>query len=1512
MTRRRFVALVSASVILAAVLAVVGTVLTVTQTDFGRERIRRLVAARLSAGLRGKAHIYVGRLSGPLFTALAVDSFAIWDDEDSLVIATGPVRVTYDPRDLIDQRLRFHSVDIARPNINLRRHADDVWNYHRIFRPGPPTPKVRVRARSFGDVILADSVLLHEGTFLLTEAWQPDDSLRGARRDSAVRAAMAKPWPDVRMTSEGPKRTRRFTHLRIDAPWVRIAHPDSAGQRIRLGELDVQLNDPPADLRRLRGDVRIRGDTVWADLAHFALPASEGKATVHVWWGDGRPARVDVHAIADTVSLSDFSWVYPYLPRAGGGRTEVFVHNDPKDLGAMEFALREMDLRTVKSRLRGAMTFVTGWPVLGLTDVDVRLEPADFDLIRAFSGGYSAVDFQGRFTGRIQARGGRIDRWQVDSADLTYQDYHVPGAVSHLTASGELDLLHPSEAKFHGFDVTLSALDLRTVEFLFPSFPRLHGTIEGSTTLDSVWDDVRFSDADLYHYDGPDLATHATGAGRVTTSGRNTFLDVTMQADPVSFTTLARSYPGIILRGPFTGPVRAVGTADGLALTTRLAGAAGTLTIDETIDTDTLGGIGARGTVRGEAIDARRLTERDALPATRLFVAMTNDVHGDSLANLVGDIHMTVDTSHVADIWVPHGEARITMAEGHLRVDSIMLASTGVRARASGMLGLAAGRKDTLRFTVDIDSLGGLRSLIAPEDTATRHGALLARVHRDSLAGSVTASGWLAGSVADSFTANAVFLGERMVMGATTAARVAGGVDVAGLPKAPGGSVWVRLDSAVVAGAGLDTVHLVLSLAGADSGSLLAAAASDRKGGTLRARMRASYGLAGDTTRVTLDTLALVAGGHPWTLAAPAHFRRDPGGDALDSLVVRATGGGLFTARWSLPQAGPVSGHVIADSLPLDDVGAIAQTAEPMDGLFTGDLRVSGTRALPAWKLSGRFRGARYGTILLPYFSLDADYVPRTLALRVGLYDRQQQLATLALSVPADLSLTAVPERFPDEPIHGRFTADSVDLTAFTSFSPLLAQPEGVASTDLAIGGTLRRPEFTGRLRVTDGAFGLPRFGVRLTAVHAGVDFTPGGFRIDSLTAQSGTKKGNYVALRGTVRAPVFYDLLSDRRADTVDLTMRARDFQLIDSRRLARLEVTDDIRLSGPFLGLTLTGTIDVEKADFYLSAFASKSTAIDLDDPELFQDSVVLAAQVPASAIPADVREAMRNLQVKDLEISVGDNVWLRSDQADIKLGGAVQISGSGTQRLVGKIDVKRGTYRLEAGPVQRSFTVDSGSVSFYGDADRSGALNVWASSTVRQANRQGEDVKIMAHIEGTTTAPKLSFTSSERVPLSQAEIFSYLFFGQATPNDVNNATALSRSVTASLGPLMESVLAGQLKWVDQITIQTGNSAANSQAQSDALSVLAGSRFGVGKQIGDNTYVSANAGLCWLQSSAASSSFSQSLAVSVEQRVSTRYFLMASMEPSSASLLCKPGTTDIGSHPKQYGLDIFRDWSF
>src|SRR5919199_6867782 len=105
MSRRRLVAIVSASVILLLGLMVVAAVLSVTQTEFGRERVRRIVNSALASAIAGRGSIYVGHIRGTLVTGVEVDSFAIRDAEDSVFVATGPVRVRYDLRDIVDRRL---------------------------------------------------------------------------------------------------------------------------------------------------------------------------------------------------------------------------------------------------------------------------------------------------------------------------------------------------------------------------------------------------------------------------------------------------------------------------------------------------------------------------------------------------------------------------------------------------------------------------------------------------------------------------------------------------------------------------------------------------------------------------------------------------------------------------------------------------------------------------------------------------------------------------------------------------------------------------------------------------------------------------------------------------------------------------------------------------------------------------------------------------------------------------------------------------------------------------------------------------------------------------------------------------------------------------------------------------------------------------------------------------------------------------------------------------------------
>jgi len=230
-----------------------------------------------------------------------------------------------------------------------------------------------------------------------------------------------------------------------------------------------------------------------------------------------------------------------------------------------------------------------------------------------------------------------------------------------------------------------------------------------------------------------------------------------------------------------------------------------------------------------------------------------------------------------------------------------------------------------------------------------------------------------------------------------------------------------------------------------------------------------------------------------------------------------------------------------------------------------------------------------------------------------------------------------------------------------------------------------------------------------------------------------------------------------------------------------------------------------------------------------------------------------------------------------------------------------------------VQRTFQVDSGTVTFYNDPQQAGTLNIWATYTVRQANQLSQDVRIIAHIGGTLLDPKLDLSSDERFALSYTEILSYLVFGQpsllGSGQESNNALRpVAQALLPSAGALIERAINSQIGFFDMVQVQTGNTNnyVDPSRNSAAENFLSGSRIGVGKQLGQRAFLTANAGLCGI------TNFTNSIGITLEYRLARHFSLQSSLEPPTTSLLCRPGGNTIGTRPRQLGFDLFRDWSF
>jgi translocation and assembly module TamB len=1535
-SRRRLVAIISAAVLLLLGVVAAATVLSVTQTDLGRDYVRRYLQAQVTSKLGKRGKMYIGRIRGGLLGGVVVDSFAIRDDEDSLFVSAGPIEITYDPRDILDKRLLIEQFVVHKPFVNLRRHADGVWNYRRIFPKG--APRVRTPDRRFGDYIVIDGVTIHDGTVIVTMPWSAPDTLNARQRDSVLAYARSSGGHEIRQTKEGLKKTWRWTGLELEAPYARIADPDTAGRLIVVGDMDVNESDPPFRFRNVRGPVRIGDDTVRFDITHFDLPGSRGRARGMVHWKQRGPVRYDVQVAGDTVSLADIAWVYPTLPREGGGRMLLHIVNDQRNPRVIDYRITRMDVRAAKSRLVGDWTFGVGGPMLVVKDVNLRAEPVDFDLFRALAGGPFPVDWQGTLTGTVRGRGGRLDRFMVDDANITFRDRHVPGAVTRATASGGLDIARPAFTKFLGLSLDIETLDLRTPQFLFTDFPRLRGTISGTAVLDSSWLDVRFREADLTVRDGGPGESHFTGSGRVTYGEEMMAFDVDLFAQPIDFTQFARSYPALPLRGPHTGPLRAQGTLADLLLAATMRGDAGMMSVDGRFDM-AAPRFSARMTGEVEDLNARTLLARADVLASRVSGQYRADLSGDSLANLDGTLAVDLDRSTVGGVGIFPSTARLAFTAGSVRVDTLRVETTAATLSAAGTLSLGPTRPDSIRYTIVIDSLGGLRPwlptdregrgarALAREDTTTgvRRDSLVT-VYRDSLAGRVAVSGVLSGSL-DSLATSGSIEGRHVFIAGDRARSIRGNFALRGLPRAPSGLLTLALDTLVVAGLRLDSARLALDAVGQTAGRLALGIGSATGP---RGRMSFAYAMSGDTTRLLVDTLSAVIAERQWTLAAPSRVTLDSTGVAVDSLAVVADGGGRVVLAGDFPSTRPVDASFRMYQVPLADLGALAQSRSPLGGLLTLDLTVAGMREDPTMRISASADTVRVGEVRAPRLDARVTYARRRLDGEMRLIRDNQPAINVTASLPIDLAIADVERRLVDDSLRVHVQADSMNLALIEAMIPRVTSASGLLQARIDVRGTWTRPTFGGGALIRGGQMGLSSTGTLLRNINGSLtlsgDSTP-VIRLDSLVMASGLARNSRAFLSGTVRfsprvgddcqRASFAQCLAQR--SVFDIRFNASNFEAMRQRRIAELEISGNLQVAGAYRGSTLTGGLRVDRGSIFLRERLRKQLinldALDANEFGAFIDtSFGQGTQVVRPDTWAD--SIIQNMTVNNVDVAIGDDVWLRSQEASIKLGGSVSVTRQGARfALVGPLLANRGTYRLYLAPgVIRTFEVQRGVITFFGGPVIDPALDIVAVHTVRQAGSDRRDVRIRVTIGGTLSQPRLALSSDERIQISETQILSYLVSGQPTfvaENSGQLQTAFA-TILPTLGALFERAIVEQLQFLDMFQVQTTQNREFFQTGFSGLGILAQSRIAFGKQLTERTFLSANAGLCSIGGQDTQNQrFLDAFGLTLEHRLNHGFSVQMSVEPATSAALCRTDAVEF-NRPRQFGLDLFREWSF
>lgn len=1478
--RARAFALLKATliVILGVVGTVAGSVGAIFLTPAGRGLAGRSLSEQLDQLVRGD--IQVDAVGGPLWSGLQLDGLVIRDTSGTPILEADHLSAEYHLVELLAGRIVLHDVVLQGPRVTLEKHRDGSWNVSHLFRGsgdtsvGGPPPLIRFQR-----------LTLRDGVVKLLTPWDPPDSMRTLRL--AARALAEDRHRPGRVIETGPEGYRKVVTiggLGGHFATLQLSSPRHDPLSAVFDSLAATVSDPGVELRAAAGHAELAGDHLTVAITRARLPGSEVAVTGSI--GVKGEPRYDLQVVAPRVALADLRGIVPGLPDlAGSARASVTTRADHR----LAADLNELALRGADGELRGRLTVVTGAnQPLGLERMNVgvtRFDP------QALGHWIDSIPLHGRLDGNVQANG-LLSGLTID-ADVLYRDDRVSGRpANHLSVAGLLELGGPDGMVFDSLAIRASDLDLATVRVFVPSNP-LVGRASVDGDLDGPWQEFTWRGT-LIHRDGDRPVSAIRGTVALDTRDTVPAFDADVGLMPLMFAGLRGSWPSLPEGAVLRGQVHAVGTAERFLLQTDLHGTPGHLA-----------GTGILHTVPGGwGVDSLRLSFDsldlsafgDTLARSQLAGTVAGSGWSDSTGAFDGTGDLEVGAGWFREFPLDSARLRIAADPRMLRIDTAFVRSEGVVLAAHGALGHARPDSGTLHLAGDVADLGIFDSLLTAFAGATADTGF--EVRPLSGRGSVVAD--LSGSldaVAVDAHADVRDLAWRWWRAPSANADVRVG------PGADGSlAVMARVDTASWQGWSVNDATVAL----AGRRDSLAWTAAGRLGPSDTVVSGGAWVVRGDTMALTIDSLDAALTAHRWHLATPARGLRAGRGWEIDSLHLLATdGSGELRAAGAIPADSSGDLTVAALGLDLRDLmGVFQRDTVGIVGRGAVDLHVTGTARAPAMRGTFSLAEGGYRDFRAPYLQGAMDYADRRLRSALQLWRTGRTALAVDLELPLDLALTGVADRKVAGPLTVHATADSADLGILEAFTRNLRQVRGALDADVSLTGSWGATRLDGQLAVSDAAATLPGLGVRWDAISSRIRLSGDSVVVDSLSARGGTGR---LRARGTVRFP------AGRTPQIDSFTVVTSRFRAMDVRNYLTLVTTANLTVQGPLFGASLTGTARADQGALYFADLITKQI-VNLDDPgtaDLIDTALVREARLG----PSFSNRFIDSLRIDNnrFRFTVGEDFWLRSADANIKLSGTGTVAKRARNyRLDGTLNAERGQYSLKMGPITRDFEVERGTVRFLGTPDLNAELDLTAQHQVKPTDGS-PDLNIQARITGTLLVPKLTLSSTENPQMAETDLVSYLMFGRSASSlqGVGGAegqrqqSALATGMSyfyAALSSEVERTLISDLGVpVDYIQIRPGGFGTTSlEGTTSGLATVT-----AGWQVGRKTYVALNAGIC---TNVAELSY-RNFGASLEQRLHKDWRATLSVEPLSTCNTA-PGSVPLGQTTLyQLGLDLLWD---
>lgn len=1356
-------------------LIVVG-VLVFTSTDFGRERVRRIALSILRDRVNGQ--VQVGSVSGNLLRGVTLHDVVIADSSGAPFLAAEEVHTGYGLRALLQQRIVLEDIRVVRPVIVLNRPPDGDWNFERLFASDTTTPTGE--PSKWGQWIVLNDVEIVDGRLMVRTPWEPDTALSPTARDSVAAAVVAGAGrSEVVRVEGGWQRVMDFRDIDAMLAQVRLAHPEHESRLIAvdsLGMIAAPFRPPVIDVRSLAGRFEFNGDSLWFEDTQAGLAASRiaggGRYIFDNQW-------LALDLTGDPVALADLRWLYPRLPSEGSGSL-VFAMRMRGDTAT--YVARNADITVGSSRLAGDFGLtLADEPVFHGTDL--RATTFDTKLIEQL---VPSVDLPvtGTLTGRA-AFAGALAALTVDG-DMTLDEART--GRSRVIAVGEVGIGGPGGLRARNLRLQARPVQVALVRQFVDGIP-IGGTVSGNALVNGSTRTQLATRADLVHVEGGDRS-HIVGDARLRLAGRNTWLDVDANARPVALATVGRFTP-MDLRGTASGPVRVRGTLRDLVVQTDMSVSGGgelraTGRLDLASATPSYEAAVGFWTFNLNAVVA------DA-PATSLSAQAAVDGRGFDPATMEATLTADVTTSHWSDVAVDSATARVSVARGLLRVDTLRFRAPNTELDAQGAFGFGQGRTGSLTYRLEIDSLGDFARWLpldtgvveprsgrvrrALDSAAVAERRLAERteveraitgapapqvaadvpppVRRDTITGAIYSVGALTGSL-DRFelrgraTALGVTLLGNVVESARAEFRVAeGGTDrMAIIAAAEAGGVSA-------AGFEFDSVEARI----AHSGQNGDVAVVIRQGEDREYSGAARYSLSLQENILRFGQLGFRFDTTVWAATQPGAILWGPRGMQIAGVELRNGDFGRIYIDGFLPVRGDASVNLAVDNFEISHLVDLLQADVPIAGQLSIAGQMEGTLSDPRFAGALGLFDASYGGTRIPQLNATFDYADESLETRV-VASREGGLALAAAegTLPLNLAFTDVTgSRILERPMEAELVADSLPLDVLPQVTDQVRNVQGRVIGSIVARGTPRDPALAGALALDLGSFGIAATGATVRDIVGSLRLAGDTIVVDSLVGWAGgpIRVAGGLGI-GTYAEPSF------------DLALHTQNALVLNNDQ-GRLRADADLTLRGPFDSVRVEGSARIRGGVVYVEESPSRDV-VSARDPALF--SIVDTSVVTVDEIVPEESPLLRNLQM-NVALTVDRDTWVRTTNGNIEVYGELNLNLNQRRNslaIEGSVNTDRGDYTF----MSRRFQVQRGSATFIGSQELDPTLQITAGYEVPIAGREGLNIRVL--IGGTLSDPKLTLESDAQPPISQTDLLSYLAFGRSGAGLLNQTTTLS----------------------------------------------------------------------------------------------------------------------------------------